>query len=141
MKISARNILAGTIDRVVKGAVNTEVDLTLKGGEKVASIITAVSAEALGLKEGVEAFAIIKANEVIIGKGLEGARFSARNVLAGTVAKIEEGAVNSEITVSLSGGVALVGSITKASVAALELKVGESVSAIIKSSNVIIGVA
>ena len=50
MKISARNILAGKIDQVTPGAVNTEVNLTLQGGEKIASIITGVSAEALGLK-------------------------------------------------------------------------------------------
>ena len=140
MKISARNILAGKIDQVTPGAVNTEVNLTLQGGEKIASIITGVSAEALGLKAGLDAYAIVKANEVIIGKGLEGARISARNVLAGKVTKLEDGAVNSEVTVTLTGGSVLVASITKSSVAALSLAIGDTVSAIIKASNIIIGI-
>ena len=140
MKISARNILAGKIDQVTPGAVNTEVNLTLQGGEKIASIITGVSAEALGLKAGLDAYAIVKANEVIIGKGLEGARISARNVLAGKVTKLEDGAVNSEVTVTLTGGSVLVASITKSSVAALSLAIGDTVSDIIKASNIIIGI-
>ena len=39
MKISARNVLAGTVSKVTKGAVNAEVDLTLEGGDKVAAVI------------------------------------------------------------------------------------------------------
>ena len=140
MKISARNILAGKVDQVIKGAVNSEVDLTLDGGQKIVAVITNVSAEALGLKAGVKAFAIVKANEVIVGKGVESGRFSARNVLAGKVSKVDDGAVSSEVVISLAGGSEVVASITKTSVAALDLKAGDNVSAIIKASNVILGV-
>ncbi len=67
MKLSARNVLKGTVESVVHGAVNSEVVLTLPGGAKVVSIITKESAETLGLKKGKEAYAIIKASNVLIG--------------------------------------------------------------------------
>jgi len=123
MKISARNVLAGTVKSVTKGAVNAEVTLALQGGETVVAIITNHSVDSLGLNEGSSAFAIIKASEVIVGKNVEGARLSARNILAGEVARLEPGAVNSEVEIRLPGGTPLVASITKASVAALDLHV------------------
>lgn len=67
MKISARNTLKGTVKHVSVGAVNTEVTLTLPGGGEIVSIITKESAENLGLKEGKEVYAIIKASNVMIG--------------------------------------------------------------------------
>jgi molybdate transport system regulatory protein len=140
MKISARNILAGKVDKVVKGAVNAEIDLTLEGGETVVAIITNVSADALGLTAGAAAYAIIKASEVIVGKDVQTGRFSARNVLSGVVDSLEDGAVNSEVIIRLPGGTEVAASITKASVHALGLKTGDKVSAIIKASNVIVGV-
>ncbi|MGA8531320.1 MAG: TOBE domain-containing protein [Acidobacteriaceae bacterium] len=140
MRISARNVLAGQVERVVKGAVNAEVDLRLVGGEKIAAVITNASVDALKLSAGGTALAIIKASNVMVGKGLEGARLSARNVLDGTVSGIQEGAVNSEVTIRLPGGTAVVASITRASVAALALQPGDAVSAIIKASNVMVGV-
>jgi len=140
MKISARNVLAGRVERVIKGAVNAEVDLHLAGGEKIAAVITNASVDALGLSAGNAALAIIKASNVIVGKGLEGARLSARNVLSGTISGIQEGAVNSEVTIRLPGGTQMVALITKTSATALALQGGDAVSAIIKASNVMIGV-
>jgi molybdate transport system regulatory protein len=140
MKISARNQLAGTIHEVTKGSVNAEVSLILQGGETVVSMITNSSIDALGLAKGTPAFAIIKASEVIVGKGVDRTKLSARNVLAGEVAQLHDGAVNSEIEIKLPGGTTVVASITKGSVKALELKIGDKVSAIVKASNVLIGV-
>jgi len=140
MKISARNLLAGTVHEVTKGSVNAEVTLTLQGGETVVSIITNSSIDSLELAKGKAAFAIIKASEVIVGKGVDGAKLSARNVLAGEVAHLHDGAVNSEVEIRLPGGTPVVASITKESVKALELKIGDKVSAIVKASNVLIGV-
>ena len=76
----------------------------------------------------------------MVGKSLEGARISARNVLAGAVASIDEGAVNSEVEIRLAGGTSIVASITRESVKNLELKPGDAVCAIVKASNVMIGV-
>ena len=66
MRISARNVLKGRVERVVPGAVNTEVTLRLPGGEEIVSIITKASAERLGLAEGKDAYAVIKASDVMI---------------------------------------------------------------------------
>jgi molybdate transport system regulatory protein len=135
-----RNMLAGTVKKVTKGAVNAEVVLALKEGDTVTAIITNHSVDSLGLRDGGAAYAIIKASEVMIGKNVEGAKLSARNVLAGEVARLEQGAVNSEVEIRLPGGTAVVASITKASVTALDLKQGDKVSAIVKASHVLVGV-
>jgi molybdate transport system regulatory protein len=140
MKISARNMFAGTVTKVARGAVNSEVDLTLKGGEKIAAVITNDSVDSLGLKEGKAAFAIVKASWVIIGKDLHKVKMSARNIVCGTVAKIAEGAVNSEVTLRLGGGSMLTAIITNESTHSLELREDEHACAAFKASSVIIGV-
>jgi len=66
MKISARNVLKGKVLRLEKGAVNSEVTLELPGGATVVSVITNSSVEALGLKTGKEAYAVIKASNVMV---------------------------------------------------------------------------
>ena len=66
MQISARNILKGKVIKVVRGAVNAEVTLELPGAIQVVSIITLSSADSLGLKEGKEAYAVVKASSVMI---------------------------------------------------------------------------
>ena len=67
MKLSARNILAGTVKAVTAGAVDSEVVLELAPGIEIVSVITKTSAERLGLKPGVKAYAVIKASSVLIG--------------------------------------------------------------------------
>jgi molybdopterin-binding protein len=67
MKISARNILKGTIKTVTTGAVNNEVVVELPGGTEIVSIITKESANNLGLAPGKKVYAIIKASNVMIG--------------------------------------------------------------------------
>jgi molybdopterin-binding protein len=66
MKLSARNVLKGTVKSVTHGAVNSEVVLELPGGTQVVSIITKHSAENLELQAGSEAYAVIKASNVMI---------------------------------------------------------------------------
>ena len=68
MKLSARNILPGTIRELHKGAVTTTVKIALKGGDIVTSSITNEAAEDLALKVGDAVSAIIKVPDVIIGK-------------------------------------------------------------------------
>jgi molybdopterin-binding protein len=67
MKLSARNQLKGVVKAVNVGAVNCEVLIELPGGTVIASVITKSSAESLGLKAGMSAYAIVKASNVIIG--------------------------------------------------------------------------
>jgi molybdopterin-binding protein len=67
MKISARNVLKGKVKQIKPGVVNTEVVIELPGGSQIVSIITKESADKLGLAVGKEAYAIIKATNVMIG--------------------------------------------------------------------------
>ena len=67
-------------------------------------------------------------------------QISARNVLKGKVKKVTAGAVNSEIIIEVTGGVEMVSIITKSSAERLGLKPGKEVYAIVKASNVMIGI-
>jgi len=66
MKLSARNILKGTITKVTRGSVNSEVTIRLDGGTEVVSIITNESVDRLGLKVNAPAYAVIKASSVMV---------------------------------------------------------------------------
>ncbi len=66
MKISARNMIKGRVKQIVHGAVNSEIFIEIQGGGQLVSIITKASADNLGLKEGREVYAVIKASNVMI---------------------------------------------------------------------------
>jgi molybdopterin-binding protein len=66
MKVSARNLLTGTISRIVRGPVSTEVTLRIVRGVEIVSVITSHSARRLKLKQGTKAHALIKADSVIL---------------------------------------------------------------------------
>jgi len=66
MKLSARNVLKGTVKAITHGAVDSEVVIELTPGVEIVSIITKNSAESLGLAIGGTAYAIIKAPTVIV---------------------------------------------------------------------------
>lgn len=65
MKISARNILKGTVKSVTKGAVNGIVTIDCEGN-LITADITNESIENLGLAEGKQAYAVIKAFNVMV---------------------------------------------------------------------------
>lgn len=65
-------------------------------------------------------------------------RLSARNQLQATVTNVEHGSVMSSVTVSLPSGQELVAAITKDSAQSLELAAGDQVTAVIKSTEVMI---
>jgi molybdopterin-binding protein len=67
MKLSARNVLKGKVKSIKPGAVNSEVILQLPNGLEIVSVVTKASTENLGLKEGKDVYAIIKASNVILG--------------------------------------------------------------------------
>ena len=66
LKVSARNNLPGTVDKIIPGAVNTEVLVNLGGDRQLTAIITNASADSLALKEGTAVGALIKASHVIV---------------------------------------------------------------------------
>ncbi len=141
MRTSARNQFFGTVSRVTPGAVNDEIELDVPGmGQKLVAIVTHESAQSLGLVPGAEAFALVKASSVIVVTDDQGARFSARNRLRGTVSRVQKGAVNTEVVIGLPGGAAVAAIITNESSDALGLAPGVAASALFKASSVIVGV-
>lgn len=85
MKVSTRNVFEGTISALINGAVNSEVELTLAGGDKLVAIVTEGSTKALELAVGKPATALVKAPWVIVLAGESSMKFSARNQLSGKV--------------------------------------------------------
>ena len=66
MRISARNILSGTIVEIVKGATTAHIRLDI-GGAIITASITNEAVDELGLTTGMAASAVIKSSDVMIG--------------------------------------------------------------------------
>lgn len=66
MKISARNTLKGKIVEIIKGATTSHVRIDI-GGAVVTAAITNEAVDDLKLKSGDQAYAVIKASDVMVG--------------------------------------------------------------------------
>jgi molybdopterin-binding protein len=66
MKISARNSVKGVVKKVKIGVVSAEISIEIAPGIIITSIITKGSAENLGLKEGKQAYVVIKSSDVMV---------------------------------------------------------------------------
>jgi len=66
MKISARNVLKGTVKELKTGPVNSQAVVDVGGTNTITSMITTDAATDLGLAVGKEVHVIIKASEVIL---------------------------------------------------------------------------
>ena len=140
MKTSARNQFSGAVSKIVLGAINDEIELTVEGGHKIVAVVTHESARSLDLQVGSKAYALVKASSVLIVTDDTGVRFSARNRLQGTVAAVKPGAVNTEVVIEMPEGGSVASMVTHDSAERLGLKVGTAASAIFKASSVIIAV-
>lgn len=140
MKTSARNQFPGTVLSLHRGAVNDEVVLDIGHGLQVVSVLTHDSVQALGLRSGAEAMALVKSSSIVLAAGPGSARFSARNCLAGTVVQLHKGSVNTEVVLDLGHGLHVAAVITNESVRALGLSPGDAASALFKASSVILAV-
>lgn len=138
MKISARNQLKGTIIKIQEGSVNSIVTIDLGNDNTISATISMDSVKKLELAVNREAYAIIKATEVMVATD-DIIGLSARNKFKGTISSIEEGAVNAIVTIDL--GTSLISStLSMDSVKDLNLAVGKEAFAIIKATSVIVGV-
>jgi molybdate transport system regulatory protein len=140
MKVSARNVFKGQVAQVQDGAVNSEVTLTLPGGEQLVAVVTVESIRNLGIAAGKEAIALIKAPWVMLMTESSDIRLSARNCLQGKVLSVTDGAVNAEVVLELAGGSKVYSIVTREAVTELGLTPGVSATAVIKASHIILGV-
>jgi molybdopterin-binding protein len=67
MKLSARNVLKGRVVKVTRGATTAHVKIDVNGTVVTASI-TNEAVDELSLREGDQAYAVVKASDVMIGK-------------------------------------------------------------------------
>ncbi|MBB2206567.1 TOBE domain-containing protein [Gluconacetobacter takamatsuzukensis] len=68
MKLSARNQIKGTVTAVTKGQTTGHVTIDVGGGVVITSAITNEAIDDLALAVGDEAYAVIKASDVMVGK-------------------------------------------------------------------------
>ena len=136
-QLSARNQFTGKIVKITEGAVNGVVVLDVNG-ENVSGTISMEAIKSLDLAVGKEAVAVIKATEVMVGKGK--LPLSARNQFPGKVVSITEGAVNAVVKIEVLGGNTITANITIAAVKELGLTVGGDATAVVKATSVMIGI-
>lgn len=65
MKLSARNVLTGTVTEITKGATTAHVRIDV-GGTTVTASITNEAVDELGLEVGQQAHAVVKASDVMV---------------------------------------------------------------------------
>lgn len=141
MKTTARNQFSGTVSHVLVGPATAQATLKLAGGQEITASMTRAAAEQLKLAVGQEAIALIKASELVLVTDFAGYQLSARNQLAGTIARVQKGAVTSMIGLTLPGGTTVTASVTNDAVDALGLTVGQPATACFKAYAVMLAVA
>ncbi|MGA8056590.1 MAG: TOBE domain-containing protein [Burkholderiales bacterium] len=67
MKVSARNVLPGTVVGITKGPMNTLVRIEIAPGVVVSAMVTTEAIAELGLAEGKRAYAVMKASSILVG--------------------------------------------------------------------------
>lgn len=137
MQTSARNQFHGRVNTIKRGAVNAEVSLGIGNDNVIVAIITAESLSRLDLCQGDEAVALIKASNVILTTE-PAVPTSARNHLHGTIGRLHQGAVNTDVVVDLGGGKSVGAIITNESAGRLKLAEGAPAGALFKASSVIL---
>lgn len=135
--LSARNQFEGTVTEIKKGAVNGIVTIDVNG-TPVSATISMGSIENLGLEPGVKACAVIKATEVMIGKGE--LCISARNKFPGNVISVEDGAVNGIVKMEALGGNTVISTISMGAIRELGLEPGTEAVAVVKATSVMVGI-
>ena len=129
-------MIPGKVAKVEEGAVNGIVTIDVKG-TPITATISLNAIKELGLAEGKDAVAVIKATEVMVATG--GMTISARNKFAGKVAAIEKGAVNDIVKIDTAFGT-VSATISDSAVAELGLEAGKDAIAVVKATSVMVGV-
>ena len=140
METSARNVFHGKISTIKPGAVNDEIVMTVEGGRSIVASIAKASTERLGLKEGKEAIALIKATFVLLMKDADNYLISTRNQFSGKVSKISKNDLSAEVQIDVPDCPGITAFITLGSLNSLGIKEGDNVTAIVKAMNVIVAV-
>lgn len=134
---SARNQLPGTVSRIVRNEIQCAVHVRLDAENELIAIVTSESAENLGLAEGVEVIALIKASSVMLSTQ-DTLLISAGNQLQGEVSAVHAGTVNNEVTLQLPSGRSVTAVVTQSSSERLGLQPGCRAWAFFDASSVLL---
>lgn len=139
MKISARNQLNARIKDITFDNVSALICLETLSGQELFANISKNSIENLDLKIINDVIAIFKSNNVMISTS-ENIGLSARNKIKGTVLELNFSEVNCEVIINIGQNQTITSVITKTSAVELKLSIGCNVIAVIKSSDIMIGI-
>ncbi|NQV70214.1 MAG: TOBE domain-containing protein [Pseudohongiella sp.] len=137
LQTSAGNQFLGTVSKLETGAINTEVIVDVAENQHIVAMVTEQSRQDMGLVVGTPIIALIKASSVTVAVGDE-LHVSARNFLSGSISRLEQGAVNTDVSIELGKGKFLSAVITNKSVTQLGLQESMQVHAFFKASSVIL---
>ncbi|WP_368770055.1 molybdenum-dependent transcriptional regulator [Enterobacter cloacae] len=136
LQTSARNQWFGTVTARDNGQVQQHIEILLADGTtRLKAAITAQSGERLGLDEGKEVLALLKAPWVAVTRDAERAE-AADNQLQGTIQRIERGEAQCEVLMTLPDGQVLCATVALSE--AHELEEGAVVTAYFNADRVII---
>jgi molybdate transport system regulatory protein len=139
-KTSARNSFFGKIQRIVRGDIQSTVELLTAGGHPIMTVITNDSLDRLGLKTGRLISAEVKAPWVILQRGDQAPECSAENRFRGIILKITTGQTSTEYVVRISDGTELCAIVSTAGGNRLGLNEKDSVWAMFSCYSVVLHV-
>ena len=137
LQISARNQIQSEVISVESENVNAKIYLKLKSGQVLVSVITKEAVENLHIEENQTVTAIFKSSSVLLST-LEDEK-SEENRLEGRVSKIDSDIKNAKVLVDIGNHDTIVSVMPVDVLEKMELKVGSSVMANIKASDIMLG--
>ena len=126
-KTSARNSFFGKVHALIKGEVQTLVQLATLDGGTLSAIVTNTSVEHLGIKPGRLLSAEIKAPWLVLERRDATGRNTLENRWDGTIVRIQRGTINTECAVRIADGAELCAVVSSPVFAALRLQEGDPV--------------
>jgi len=139
VQTSARNKLAGLVQKIVPGTISDEVTVSLGNATEIVASVSRSSVNELDLKPGRQVLVFIDASAVIIGVSKPDSLLSARNQIKGTIERVTIEDASAEISIRLTSGQTIVSQVTPESVEKLLLSKGKDVYAIFKAPAVMLG--
>ena len=137
MQISARNQIQAEVISVESENVNAKIHLKFKSGQVLVSVITKEAVENLHIEEKQNVTAIFKSSSVLLST-LEDEK-SEENRLKGIVTEIDSDIENAKVIVDIGNHDTIVSVMPVDVLEKMELKVGSSVIANIKASDIMLG--
>lgn len=135
-RVSASNRISGAVLDIKKGNVTAEIPIDVGGG-RITAVIARTSAEEMGLAVGDKVTAMFREIDVILSKGDNFARTSARNRFQGIVQAVKHGTVTTELPVR-SGEHEVVAVIAKTMSDSMGMTAGDHVTALFREIDVLI---